>query len=228
LPVAEAVFREIDPGFSWTAKATDGERVAKGQTVAELHGRLRSILAGERLALNFLQRMSGIATLTRRYVDAVAGTKARILDTRKTVPGLRVLDKYAVRMGGGYNHRFGLYDGVILKDNHIRAAGGVGQAVERLRQTLPPGFKIEVEVGSLAEVEAALKARAEIVMLDNMSTQQMAEAVRLIAGRALVEASGGITLETVRAVAASGVDFISVGALTHSPPALDISLEITS
>lgn len=227
LPVAEMVFRELDKNLNWKARKQDGDCLREGETVVELAGRARAILAGERTALNFLQRMSGIATETRRYVEAVAGTKAKILDTRKTAPGLRVLDKYAVRVGGGCNHRFGLYDGVMLKDNHIAVAGGIEQAVRAVRERVPPGQKIEVEVTSMAQVEEALGAGAEIIMLDNMPPTEMKKAVQLIEGRALVEASGGITLENVREVAASGADWISVGALTHSVKALDMSLEVT-
>jgi nicotinate-nucleotide pyrophosphorylase (carboxylating) len=227
LPVAEMVFRELDGDLIWKASKQDGDLVREGETVAELAAKAQAILAGERTALNFLQRMSGIATATRRYVEAVAGTKAKILDTRKTAPGLRVLDKYAVRLGGGCNHRFGLYDGVMLKDNHIAAAGGIENVVRTVRERVPLGQKIEVEVTSMAEVEQALRAGAEIIMLDNLPPIEMKKAVQLIEGRALVEASGGITLENIREVAVTGVDWISVGALTHSVKALDLSLEVT-
>jgi len=227
LPVAGMVFQTLDSDLEWVGRKKDGGRLAPGDVVAELRGSLRSILAGERVALNFLQRLSGIATLTARFRQAVNGFRARILDTRKTSPGLRVLEKYAVRVGGGLNHRFGLYDGILLKDNHIRAAGSIQSAVSVARKNAPPGMKIEVETTKLREVEAALQAGAEIIMLDNMPPGEMAEAVRLSGGRALVEASGGISLEDVREVAQTGVDFISVGALTHSAKALDFSLEIT-
>jgi L-aspartate oxidase/nicotinate-nucleotide pyrophosphorylase len=226
LQVAEMVFRKLDAGLAWNPCKQDGERVREGETVAELSGNLRAILTGERTALNFLQRMSGIATLTNRFVEAVAGMRTKILDTRKTAPGLRILDKYAVRAGGGFNHRLGLYDGVLLKDNHVRAAGGIEQAVRAVREHVPPGQKIEVEVTQTAEVEEALRAGAEIVLLDNMSVMEMKKAVQWIQGRALVEASGGVTLENVRQIAATGVDWISVGALTHSVKALDLSLEV--
>ncbi|MBI1955102.1 MAG: carboxylating nicotinate-nucleotide diphosphorylase [Acidobacteria bacterium] len=228
LPVAEIIFKKLDEVVLWEAKKQEGETVSPGQIVAGLSGNLRAILGGERVALNFLQRMSGIATLTRRFVKEAEGFPAKILDTRKTAPGLRVLDKYAVRMGGGCNHRFGLYDGVLLKDNHLRAAGSIEQAVRRLRQRLPPTDRIEVEVCTLPEAEEALRAGADILLLDNMSLSEIEKAVQLIHRRALVEVSGGVTLDTVRQIAATGVDYISIGALTHSAPALDFSLELTS
>jgi nicotinate-nucleotide pyrophosphorylase (carboxylating) len=227
LPIAEIVFRQLDKDLTWKVLKQEGERVYEGETVAELAGNARAILVGERTALNFLQRMCGIATLTRMYVEAVAGFRTKILDTRKTVPGFRVLDKYAVRAGGGVNHRFGLYDGVMLKDNHLRAAGSIESAVRGVREHIPPTLKVEVEVTCLAEVEEALRVGGEIIMLDNMSPEDMKKAVQLIQGRALVEASGGVTLENVREIAATGVDWISVGALTHSVKALDLSLEVT-
>jgi nicotinate-nucleotide pyrophosphorylase (carboxylating) len=226
LQVAEMVFRQLDAALAWNACKEDGDKVREGDAVAELSGNLRAILTGERTALNFLQRMGGIATLTSRFVEAVAGSRAKILDTRKTAPGLRVLDKYAVQAGGGLNHRLGLYDGVMLKDNHLRAAGGIEQAVRAVRTQVPPGRKIEVEVTRMEEVEAALRAGAEIIMLDNMPVGEMGKAVQWIEGRALVEASGGVTLDNVREIAATGVDWISVGALTHSVKALDLSLEV--
>lgn len=226
LRVAELTFRKLDPKMAWEAMKADGQKAGPGQTLAELEGSLRAILAGERTALNFLERMSGIATLTARFVAAVAGFPAKILDTRKTAPGLRILDKYAVRVGGGFNHRFGLDDGVMLKDNHIRAAGGIERAVSRLRRRTSPTLKIEVEVGCLAEVEEALRAQADIIMLDNMPAAEMKQAVQRVRGRALLEASGGVTLENVREIAAAGVDLISVGALTHSAKALDLSLKV--
>ncbi|MGI9951671.1 carboxylating nicotinate-nucleotide diphosphorylase [Moorellaceae bacterium AZ2] len=226
LPVAEVVFRMAPPGCSLTPLVEEGSRVAPGQTVAWVEGPLLSILGGERVALNFLQRLSGIASLTARYVERVKPYKARICDTRKTVPGLRMLDKYAVRVGGGTNHRFNLGDAVLLKENHIRGAGGILRAVEKARRFIPLTAKIEVEVENLDQVAEALEAGVDLIMLDNMSLQAMQQAVDMIGGRALVEASGGITLEEVAAVAATGVDFISVGALTHSPPALDFSLEL--
>jgi nicotinate-nucleotide pyrophosphorylase (carboxylating) len=226
LPVAEATLRKVVPDLAWQPKSGDGQRVRPGEVVAELRGSLRGILTGERVALNFLQRLSGIATLTRRFVDAVDGFNVKILDTRKTAPGLRILDKYAVRAGGGHNHRFGLYDAILVKDNHIRAAGGISKALALLRENCPPMVKVEVEVTSASELQEALAGGAAVIMLDNMSPIQMAEAVRAIGGRALVEASGRATLESVREIAATGVDYISVGVLTHSVKALDLSLEV--
>lgn len=204
----------------------DGSAVAAGAVVAELHGAAVEVLAIERVTLNFLQRMSGVATLTRRYVEAVAGTGARIVDTRKTLPGWRLLDKYAVAAGGGANHRFGLDDGVLIKDNHILACGGIRSAVERARAAAHHLLRVEVECDRLAEVDEAIAAGADVVLLDNMTTAELREAVDRIAGRALAEASGGITLATVREVAGCGVDLISVGALTHSAPAVDLALDL--
>lgn len=228
LTVAEQVLRRLDPDLSWEALCQDGAKVVPGMSVARFSGRTRAILSGERVALNFLQRMSGIATSTARYVEAVAGTGAAIADTRKTAPGLRVLDKYAVTCGGGRNHRLGLFDGVLIKDNHIAAAGGISRAVELARQHSPFTARIEVEVETLAQVYEALAAKADIIMLDNMSIELMAQAVRLIDGQAVTEASGGITLDNVHEVACCGVDFISVGALTHHVRSLDISLDVTA
>lgn len=225
-PVAEQVFAAVDPALSFKALVAEGAHVEKGQEIAEVSGSVRSILSGERLALNLLQRLSGIATRTSQYVQALAGTKARVVDTRKTTPGLRFLEKYAVRVGGGHNHRFALYDAVMIKDNHIKGAGGIERAVVAARSAIPHTMKIEVETESLAEVKEALQAGADIIMLDNMPLEQMKEAVQLIAGRAIVEASGGVTLETIRPIAETGVDVISVGALTHSVRALDISLDL--
>jgi nicotinate-nucleotide pyrophosphorylase (carboxylating) len=220
------VFLALDPDLAFEPRFCDGDRAVNGDLLAEVSGNLASILTAERVALNFFQRMSGIASLTRRYVDQVAGMQAKILDTRKTAPGLRVLDKYAVRAGGGVNHRFALYDGVLIKDNHIAAAGGIGPAVLRVRESVSHLLKIEVEVKTLAELAEALKAGADSVMLDNMGIGEMAEAVRRVGGKIPVEASGNMTLERVRDVAAAGVDWISVGALTHSAPAADISLAV--
>jgi len=225
LPLAAEVFRRVDERLVFAAGVADGDSVAPGAVVAEISGPARGILTGERLALNFLQHLSGIATRTRRFVDLVAGTQARILDTRKTVPGLRVLAKYAVRMGGGENHRQGLFDGVLIKDNHLAAAGGVLPAVECARAAAPAGMKVEVEVETLAQTREALAAGADILLLDNMSPALLREAVALCQGKALTEASGGVTEETVAAIAATGVDFISVGALTHSVRALDLALD---
>jgi nicotinate-nucleotide pyrophosphorylase (carboxylating) len=226
LEVMAAVFAALDARVAFTAQRDDGDRVSPGDVAARLKGPTRAVLTGERTALNFLQRLSGIATLTAQYAAAVAGTRAQILDTRKTAPGLRALDKYAVQVGGGRNHRFGLFDGVLIKDNHIRAAGGVGEAVARARQTAHHLLKVEVEAQSMGQVTEALQAGAEVIMLDNMSPGEVRAAVALIGGRARTEVSGGVTLETVRAYAETGADFISVGALTHSPAALDFSLEI--
>jgi nicotinate-nucleotide pyrophosphorylase (carboxylating) len=226
------VFREtfllIDHDIRFTKCLEDGCEAGRGEVLAELSGRLASILTAERTALNFLQRMSGIAGVTRHYVAAVAGTRARILDTRKTAPGLRILDKYAVRAGGGFNHRSALYDGVLIKDNHITAAGSIATALERARRKIPHTLKIEVEVKNLAEVREALAAGADAIMLDNMTPEAMRKAVRAIDGRVPVEASGNVTLETVRRIAETGVDFISVGALTHSVKAADISLLVSA
>jgi len=228
LAVAQAAFELTDLCITFTPLAEDGARVACGQRLAIVVGPGVSILSAERTALNFLQRMSGIATLTRRYVDAVAGTRAIILDTRKTAPGLRVLDKWAVRLGGGHNHRLGLYDMVLIKDNHIAAAGGITVAVQRVRAGAARHLPIEVEVKTLAELQEALAIEPKLsrLMLDNMSLEEMRQAVATTAGRVPLEASGNVTLETVAAIAATGVDYISVGALTHSAPALDISLEV--
>jgi nicotinate-nucleotide pyrophosphorylase (carboxylating) len=226
LEVMAAVFAALDARVAFTAERDDGDRVSPGDVAARLKGPTRAVLTGERTALNFLQRLSGIATLTAQYAAAVAGTRAQILDTRKTAPGLRALDKYAVQVGGGRNHRFGLFDGVLIKDNHIRAAGGVGEAVARARRAAHHLLKVEVEAQSMGQVTEALQAGADVVMLDNMSPGEVRAAVALIGGRARTEVSGGVTLETVRAYAETGADFISVGALTHSPAALDFSLEI--
>jgi nicotinate-nucleotide pyrophosphorylase (carboxylating) len=221
------VFLTLDHTLIFKALRSDGDQVERGDLLAEVSGNLASILTAERVALNIFQRMSGIATQTRRYVDRVSGLPVKILDTRKTVPGLRILDKYAVRVGGGFNHRFALYDGVLIKDNHIKAAGGIGPAVRRVRERIPHTLKIEVEVKDMAELDEALAAGADTVMLDNMGLAEMAAAVRRIAGRIPVEASGNMTLERIREVAETGVDLISVGALTHSATAADISLNVT-
>lgn len=227
LPVVGSVFHELDLDLTWQPLVSEGTEVAKGQEVAGVQGRIASILQGERVALNFLQRASGIATLTAVYVAAVAGTKARIADTRKTAPGLRLLDKYAVRVGGGTNHRLGLDDAVLIKDNHIAACGGIRPAVAALRRSGAPfTLQVEVEVTSLEQLEEALECGVQAVLLDNMNLDEMSRAVELAQGRVTLEASGGITLETVRAVAETGVDIISVGALTHSVKALDLSLNL--
>ncbi len=225
LPVATAVFQTVDSGIAVEELAQDGEPLAPGEVVAHLRGPLAGILTAERVALNFLTRLSGIATLTSRFVDAVAPYPAVILDTRKTTPGWRKLEKYAVRCGGGMNHRLGLYDQVLIKDNHVAACGSISKAVERVRAAAL-GVPIEVEVRTLAELEEALALGVDRILLDNMDLPTLREAVRLAGGRVPLEASGGITLENVAQVAACGVDFISVGALTHSAPALDLSLEL--
>jgi len=228
LAVVQRVFELVDERVQVMPFVQDGDRVQAGQVIATISGPGRAILTGERVALNFLQRMSGIATLTRRYVDAVAGTQAVILDTRKTAPGLRLLDKWAVRLGGGQNHRIGLYDMAMIKDNHIAAVGGIAEAVRRVREGDPLGRPIEVEVTTLDELREALAQPIDRILLDNMSLEQMHESVQIAAGRIPLEASGNVNLDTVAAIAATGVDYISSGALTHSVRALDISLDITS
>ena len=225
LGVVEEVFAQVDRSVRLAALAADGDTVEAGDEVVEVSGSARSILAAERTALNFLQRMSGIATETARYVAAVAGTSAAITDTRKTAPGLRALDKYAVRVGGGRSHRMGLFDGCLIKDNHIACAGGVKAAVAAARERLGRRLEIEVEVTSLEDVEEALAAGADGLLLDNMDPATLREAVARARGQALLEASGGITLDTVAEIAASGVDMISVGSLTHSVRAIDFALE---
>ena len=220
------VFHTFDPALTFTPRKLDGEKAENGELLAEISGNLAAILTAERVALNLLQRMCGIATLTRCYVDEIAGMRAKILDTRKTAPGLRILDKYAVRAGGGCNHRFALYDGVLIKDNHIAAAGGIGPVVRRVRDRVPHTFRIEVEVKNMVELEEALVAGADSVLLDNMDLSEMAAAVKMVGGKIPLEASGNMTLERVREVASTGVDLISVGALTHSVVAADISLNV--
>lgn len=222
----EKIFSLLDSRVRVSRLCRDGGEVKQGTVVAEAAGPVRALLLGERTALNFLQRLSGTATLTRRYVDAVKGFPCKIIDTRKTTPGLRTLEKYAVRMGGGMNHRIGLYDAALVKDNHIAASGSIAGAVEKIRGQAPFMVRIEVECTNLKEVQEALDAGAEVIMLDNMPTKEMTEAVGLVKRRAWVEASGGITIDTVREVAETGVDFISVGALTHSAPALDFNMKI--
>jgi nicotinate-nucleotide pyrophosphorylase (carboxylating) len=223
--VVREVFRQVDAAISFSPRLADGDLLQAGDILASVAGQGPGILIGERVALNFLQRMSGVATATHQYVQATAGTRARILDTRKTMPGLRVLDKWAVRLGGGTNHRTGLYDMVLIKDNHIEAAGSITAAVERVRArgiTLP----IEVEIDALGQLDEALAARVDRIMLDNMDAPTMARAAQQVAGRVELEASGNVTLERVPEIAATGVDYISVGALTHSVKALDISLDL--
>lgn len=224
LSIAGRVFNHLNPDVVFSPKYTDGDYVEKGAIIATLQGDAADLLMGERVALNLLQRMCGIATLTSKFVATVSGTKARIVDTRKTTPGLREIEKYAVRVGGGINHRTGLYDGVLIKENHIAAAGGITEAIRRARAYIPHTLKIEIETETLPQVDEALAAGADIIMLDNMTLEDMQTAVATIAGRALVEASGGVNLDTVRGIAETGVDIISVGALTHSPRAMDISM----
>ena len=228
--VAMAVFQRVDSTLATRPLMEDGASLSPGDEIAQVEGTAGSILRGERIALNFLQRMSGIASETNRYVRAVEGCKARIVDTRKTVPGLRYLDKYAVRMGGGYNHRLNLADGILIKDNHIQALRsrelGLKEIIQLAISRASHTIKVEVEVETLDEVRESVEAGAHIIMLDNMSVDLMAQAMDIIAGRAVVEASGGITMETVRAVAETGVDLISIGGLTHSAAALDISLDL--
>jgi nicotinate-nucleotide pyrophosphorylase (carboxylating) len=225
LDLAEAAFKALDPQVRFVRVVQDGGEVKNGGTIATVAGRTRALLTAERTALNFLGRLSGIATLTAAYVKAVAGTTARIACTRKTTPGLRALEKYAVRAGGGVNHRFGLYDAMLVKDNHIAAAGGLAPALERLRARSGHLVKIEVEVDTLDQLKQALGFTVDAVLLDNMDVETLRQAVKLVAGRVKTEASGGVTLETVREIAETGVDLISVGALTHSPRNLDSSLE---
>lgn len=225
LDVARVCFSSLAE-VSWEPELSDGDRVEAGDVVVRIRGPLRAILTGERTALNLLQRLSGIATMTRRYADAVAGTPAQVVDTRKTTPGLRVLEKYAVRVGGGSNHRAGLDDGILIKDNHIAAAGSVTEAVSRALADVPHGLKVEVEVQDLDQLDEALAAGAEAILLDNMAPEMVRDAVTRAGGKALLEASGGITLETIAEYAKTGVDLISVGALTHSVRAVDLSLEV--
>jgi len=225
--VAREVFAAVDERLRFCALKQDGEKLLPGDIIAEVQGEARSILQGERVALNFLQRLSGIATLTARCVERVKNCPVRIVDTRKTTPGLRALEKYAVRAGGGFNHRFGLYDAVLIKDNHIKMAGGITEAVKRARQNVSPLLKVEVEVETLEQLEEALAAGADVIMLDNMPVPLLREAVAKAKGKGvLLEASGGITEENLEAVASTGVDFISLGMLTHSARALDISLDL--
>jgi nicotinate-nucleotide pyrophosphorylase (carboxylating) len=226
IEVASIVFKVLDPTLKFRPMATDGKCIESDGLIARLEGDGRIILMGERVAINFLQRLSAIATLTSKYVKAVKGFKAKIVDTRKTTPGLRALEKYAVRMGGGHNHRSGLDRGILIKDNHVDLIGSLAQSVERAKKSAPHSLKVEVEARNFLEVQEALSCGADIILLDNMKPEEIKKAVEIIKGRALVEASGGITLTNVAEVAATGVDYISVGALTHSAPAVDISLNI--
>lgn len=226
IEIAALVYEVLDPSLQFRPLARDGESVKSESMVARIVGDGRSILMGERVAINFLQRLSGIATLTSRYVAAVKGTRARIVDTRKTTPGWRILEKYAVRIGGGYNHRFSLSDGILIKDNHVDLVGSLSLAVKKAKASSPHPLKIEVEARTLREVEEALDSGADIILLDNMSFEEIRKAVEIIKGRARVEASGGITLSNVSEIARVGVDYLSIGALTHSAPAVDICLNI--
>jgi len=225
LPVASRVFEKIDASIIFIERFREGSAFRQSDRLARVKGPTIALLKGERTALNFLQRLCGVATVTRRFVEAVAGTKTRILDTRKTTPGLRLLEKYAVRAAGGTNHRVSLSDMVLIKDNHLRRVGSVSEAVRRARAAVRPGIRVEVEAADLLQVREALAAGADWIMLDNMTNEMMRQAVGLAAGRVPLEASGNMTLDRVRAVAETGVDFISVGALTHSAKAIDISLE---
>lgn len=225
LPVFERVFTLLDPQTKVNFLVQDGDTVKNGQLLAAVTGDIRVLLSGERTALNYLQRLSGIASYTNRVAKLLEGTKTKLLDTRKTTPGMRIFEKYAVRIGGGYNHRYNLSDGVLLKDNHIDAAGGVTCAIKAARNYAPFVRKIEVETENLAMVKEAVEAGADIIMLDNMTTEQMAEAIRLIDGRAETECSGNITKENIETITRLGVDYVSSGALTHSAPILDISLK---
>jgi nicotinate-nucleotide pyrophosphorylase (carboxylating) len=225
LDLAEAAFAAMDAGVRFERFCADGARVGPGDVVARITGNARAILTGERVALNYLGRLSGIASLTRRYVDAISGTTAAIADTRKTTPGLRAFEKYAVRCGGGQNHRTGLFDAILIKDNHIVAAGGVEAAIGRARAYAGHMVKIEVEVDTLEQLALVLNHKVDAVLLDNMAPETLRAAVKLVGGRALTEASGGVNLQTVRAIAETGVDLISVGALTHSAPVLDLGLD---
>ncbi|MFE4714535.1 MULTISPECIES: carboxylating nicotinate-nucleotide diphosphorylase [Paenibacillus] len=231
LPVAELVFEVVDPSLTFTAHVQEGQMLEKGTVIAEVEGSTHAILTGERLALNLMQRLSGVATRTSSFVQELEGLSTRLVDTRKTTPGHRMLEKYAVRVGGGANHRFGLYDAVMIKDNHIKGAGGIRQAIDRARKNIPHTMTIEVETENLEQVEEALAAGADIIMLDNMSTDMMKEAVARIKAKAphvRTEASGNVSLETVRGMAETGVDVISVGRLTYSFSSLDISLDLNA
>ncbi|MBK7105605.1 MAG: carboxylating nicotinate-nucleotide diphosphorylase [Ignavibacteriae bacterium] len=226
LQVAELVFKKFDINLNWKSNFNDGEKIINGSILANFSGKYNSLLSAERIALNFIQRMSAISTKTFQFVNELKGTKTKLLDTRKTIPGYRLLDKYAVKIGGGTNHRFGLYDLVMIKDNHIEVAGSITNAVNQVRNTYQNKFKIEVETKNLNEVQEALNLNVDIIMLDNMSIDEMKTSIKLINGKALTEASGNVTLEKLKSIAETGVDFISVGELTHSVKAFDIGMYI--
>jgi len=226
IEIFSRVFSRLDPEIVVETKYRDGEAVSNGEDIGIVKGSMRGILSGERTALNFLQRLSGIATLTRKYVERTDSSKVRVIDTRKTTPGLRILEKYAVRRGGGFNHRFGLFDGILIKDNHIAVAGSIAKALARIKGRVPHTLRIEVEVEDIKGVEEAIGAGADAILLDNMSLKEMREAVSIAGGRVLVEASGGITLESIEEISKIGIDLISVGAITHSARSVDISLEV--
>ena len=223
ITVAKKIFKKLDANIKWNPKFNDGDYIKNGDIIVEFTGTYRAILTGERTALNFLQRMSGVATKTNEFVKAIKGTQSQILDTRKTLPAYRMLDKYSVKMGGGTNHRVGLFDMVMIKDNHIKVAGGITNAVNKIRENVNSNIRIEVETSNITEVKEAVNCNVDIIMLDNMTNNKMKEAVEFIDGRTLVEASGNVSIERVKSIAETGVDFISVGALTHSAVALDIS-----
>jgi len=226
MPVVERVFYWVNPTVRLERMVKEGQHFEAGAVLAQVRGEARALLTAERVALNFLQRLSGVATLTARFVETVRDLPVRICDTRKTTPGLRYLERYAVRVGGGYNHRFGLYDAVLIKDNHLAVCGGIAQAVHRVRRVLPHTMKVEVECATLQQVHEALEAGVDVILLDNMTLEELRESVRIAKGRAFLEASGGVRLDTVRRIAETGIDAISVGALTHSAPAIDIKLEL--
>lgn len=226
LQVAELVFRTLDPSLRTVPRTKDGEAVAAGQAILEVEGSIQSILTAERVALNFIQRLSGIATRTARFVELVRYYNAKIVDTRKTTPGMRTLEKYAITVGGGRNHRFGLFDAVVIKENHIRIAGGIKQAIMKARHQIPHTTKVEVEVNSMEQIEEALEVKADIILLGKMSPETIREAVDLVAGRAITEVSGDVTEDTIVDFAKTGVDYITVGALTSAARWLDISLEL--
>jgi nicotinate-nucleotide pyrophosphorylase (carboxylating) len=225
IQVAREVFKILQEDCQFKPLLKDGDSFTKGSTIAEIKGKAKALLGGERVALNFLQHLSGIATLTRKFVEKIKGTKAKILATRKTIPLLRALEKYAVEVGGGYSHRFALYDGILIKNNHIAIIGDIREAIRRAKEMFPY-YKIEIEAGNLEEVKEAIEAGADIILLDNMSIEEIREAVRIAQGKVMLEASGGVSLDNVRQIAETGIDFISIGALTHSAKAIDIHMEV--